>query len=317
MKVDKHPSVSIVIPSYNSYKTIPITLEEIFKQSAADSLIEIIIVDSSDDLYTKTYLESIQSDKIRITVSGIKVMPAVQRNIGAKIALGEILVFIDSDAFPSKDWLQEILNAYHRGWKAGGGSYLLPHFQYDNAIAKAQYFLEFSEFIPVGKERRKILVPSCNLFCEKNLFLQVNGFPEIRASEDSLFGSKLSKVTPMIFIPKSKVYHIFRENKNHFLENQIMLGKYIFIFHRLHYNYFYYKWFFPILLLPIFLFFKTFRIFFRAWRMGRIHSYGFVTTFPLFLQGLRAWSNGFLMGIKEYRTIVNQLNMNDFTGKLK
>ncbi|NJK86647.1 MAG: hypothetical protein HC906_12450 [Bacteroidales bacterium] len=64
------------------------------------------------------------------------------------------------------------------------------------------------------------------------MFFEVGGFPEIRASEDSLLGMAISEKTNMIFIPQAIVYHIFRENEHHFLANQEMLGKYIFIFRK-------------------------------------------------------------------------------------
>ena len=42
-------TISIVIPSYNSYRTIPATIENLLKQDNFCMVEEIIVVDSSDD----------------------------------------------------------------------------------------------------------------------------------------------------------------------------------------------------------------------------------------------------------------------------
>jgi glycosyltransferase involved in cell wall biosynthesis len=92
-------SVSIVIPSYNSHKTISRTIESLVKSDDYVLINEIIIVDSSDDNATKGLLGSFADTKLRLIHSGIKVMPSLQRNIGAEQATGDLLVFIDSDAY--------------------------------------------------------------------------------------------------------------------------------------------------------------------------------------------------------------------------
>jgi len=296
---------SVIIPSYNSIKTIPFTLARLLQQTALPQLLEIIVVDSSDDLETKAFLDSQTNDRIKVMTSGSRVMPAIQRNIGARAARGALFVFIDSDAYPADNWLEIILQAYQKGWKAGGGSYMLPPEQLNNPVTVAQYFLEFSEFIPFGKERRKDLLPSCNLYCDAELFRQVKGFPNIRASEDSLFGRKVSRITPMTFLPDARVYHIFRQNKKHYLDNQLLLGKYIYVYHRLHSGAFYYEKPYLFLLLPVFLAFKSARIFIRTCLLGDLRLFlRFLTSIHFFVKGLSKWTKGFIEGSSEYDKIV-------------
>lgn len=292
--------VSVIIPSYNSIKTIDYTINGLLKQSKQELIREIIIIDSSDDDVSHEFLKSKQNDIIRVHRSGYRVMPAIQRNIGAKLATGKLLCFIDSDAFPEYNWIESIVDVYDKGTLAGGGSYKIPHFQQSNPIAYAQYFLEFSEFIGFGKPRIKDRFPSCNLFCDRELFVKVGGFPPIRASEDSLFGIETSKYTNMVFFPSIAVCHIFRETPGHFLSNQKLLGKYIYIFRRKAYDSFYLKGFWPYLLIPLFLIFKISRIFVRVLKTNSHNIVYFFLSLPLFLMGTIEWGKGFISGIESY-----------------
>lgn len=296
-------TVSVIIPSYNSTATIGHTIEGLKKQTALKSIKEILIVDSSDDEESHDNLKKQEDGLIRVIRSGYKVIPAIQRNIGAKEAKGDLFCFIDSDAFPKEDWLEHILKAYSKGVRIGGGSYQVPDMQRKSKIAYAQYFIEFSQFIGYGKEGTVSIVPSCNIFCDRQLFLKDTGFPEVRASEDSLFCLKMGKYEKLRYFPHAVVYHIFREKSDHFLSNQRMLGKYIFLFRRQSYESFYYKGFLPYLFFPAFMIFKFARIFVRVLRTGKPHNLlYFVLSFPLILRGLSAWSAGFIDGVREYNS---------------
>jgi len=292
--------VSVIIPSYNSIKTIDYTINGLLKQSKSDLIREIIIIDSSDDDVSHEFLKSKENEIIRVQRSGYRVIPAIQRNIGANLATGKLLCFIDSDAFPEYNWVESIVDQYDKGTLAGGGSYKIPPFQLNKPIAYAQYFLEFSEFIGYGKPRTKDRFPSCNLFCDRELFVKVGGFPPIRASEDSLFGIETSKYTKMVFFPNIAVYHIFRETPGHFLSNQKLLGKYIYIFRRKAYGNFYLKGFWPYLMIPLFLIFKVSRIFVRVLKTNSHNILYFFLALPLFLRGTIEWGKGFLAGIEGY-----------------
>lgn len=293
-------NVSVIIPSYNSIKTIGRTLQALENQTSLKSIVEIIIVDSSDDDATHDFLLKYTNPIKTVIRSGYKVIPSVQRNIGAKQAKAQLICFIDSDAIPSNNWIEKIIEAYQQGYKVGGGSYLIPDFQKNKNIAWAEYFLEFSQFINTRTTVHKTnMVPSCNLFCDKKIFEDVNGFPEIRAAEDSHFGLEIArKGYQMTFHPDIRVYHIFRENKKHYLKNERMLGQYNFIYRRNSSNLFIFNAFFPVLLLPFFALVKLSFVFTRVLKSGKTNIKFFFISFPLILQGLFAWTKGVIDGVK-------------------
>ncbi len=285
--------ISVIIPSYNSYKTIPRTIDSLLSQPEA-YVQEIIVVDSSDDEKTAEYLRSCRSERLRTVFLGQKTMPAIGRNIGAKEAKGQILAFIDSDAYAADDWAEQILKVNEKGCRAAGGSISLPPEQENKGLALVQYFLQFNEFSPYGLGRVADFAPSCNLFCERSLFEAVGGFPEIRASEDVLFGLAVNRREAFLFEPVIRVFHIFAESSSRFFSNQRMLGEYILIYRRMHFKKSIYSGIIPLFLLPGFTavkFYKICKRVFQTYPKPMIIS--FLKTLPLFLAGLFFWAWGF------------------------
>lgn len=96
------PKFSIVIPVYNVEKFIKRTLDSIKNQTFKDY--EVIVVndgstDKSMDIVKKYDVKIINSEHVEVSEA---------RNIGAKQAKGEYLVFLDSDDWWDKDLLKEI-----------------------------------------------------------------------------------------------------------------------------------------------------------------------------------------------------------------
>ncbi len=290
--------ISVIIPSYNSSATITRTLDSLLSQEKTPE--EILVVDSSDDGKTPSVLSGFEKKGVRVTRLAKKTGPAAGRNIGASQAAGSVLAFIDSDAYAAADWTAKIEEAVSGGCRMGGGSLSIPDFQKNKPLALAQYFLQFNEFLDTGKRRVKVFVPSVNLFCEKALFEELGGFPDIRASEDVLFGLAAGKKTPVWFEPSIKIFHIFREDLGAYLRNQVMLGKYILIYRRKYYNSLLYKGIVPVLLLPAFVLLKLARIVLRIVMTGKPGEIArFLFSLPLFLLGLWYWAAGFFQGCFE------------------
>ena len=115
------PIVSVVVPSYNSSATISKTLSCLMVQKGG-LIDEIIVVDSSDDRKTGKVLSAYESDGVSVVSLSRKTIPAIARNIGVEKSCGDVVVFIDADAYPAEDWMESILAAYEDGCLVGGGS---------------------------------------------------------------------------------------------------------------------------------------------------------------------------------------------------
>jgi glycosyltransferase involved in cell wall biosynthesis len=290
------PKVSFIVPSYNSSKTVSLTLESIFEQTDFDCILDVIIVDSSDKDQGRISLKKYQQEKVKLIELPQKTWPAIARNLGAKEAKAEILIFIDSDVYLERTWLSAIITAHKEGCLFGSGGVLVSESQKHNSLPVAQLYLQFNEYLAVGKRHKIGMVPSCNMFCDRSVFNKAGGFPEIRASEDVSLSLIIGKSTDVWFIPEAVAYHIFRENWDSFRQNQILLGKYVIIYRKIFSSSMIYRWVFPIFLFPLFLFVKLARIIWRIIKAGPAHYLKFIKVFHFFIIGFIFWSFGFLKG---------------------
>src|SRR3972149_10422788 len=100
----KYPSVSIIIPTYNSEKIIISCLDGIVNQKYPKQKIEILVVDNQSQDNTSRICKSYGSRFF--IVSGKPPQVCRQRNLGVKKALGEWLLILDHDMGLNNDLLE-------------------------------------------------------------------------------------------------------------------------------------------------------------------------------------------------------------------
>jgi glycosyltransferase involved in cell wall biosynthesis len=102
------PKISVIIPTYNSSRTIGETLQSVFRQTYSDFEILLINDGSTDDLME--VLKDFKDSRLQILNyenGGL----SVARNRGIDRASGEYLIFLDADDFWSPDKLESHVNA--------------------------------------------------------------------------------------------------------------------------------------------------------------------------------------------------------------
>ena len=85
--------ISVVIPLYNKETRIAATLSSVIEQ---EGNFEIIVVDDGSTDKSIRVVESINDKRIRL-VSQLNGGPSKARNTGAKVAMGEWILFLDAD----------------------------------------------------------------------------------------------------------------------------------------------------------------------------------------------------------------------------
>ncbi len=107
---EKLPSISIVIPTYNSERVIEECLNSIEMQDYPKDLIEIIIADGGSTDGTIEILNKHRVDRIE---SNLLVTGEAGKAVGVEASSNEIVALIDSDnILDGKDWLQRMTKPF-------------------------------------------------------------------------------------------------------------------------------------------------------------------------------------------------------------
>ena len=177
------PNISIIIPAFNEEKYIEKTIQSIKKSSSKDY--EIIVAldsctDKTEDIVKKLNVKY-------ITLKSRKA--AAARNAGAKLARGEILVFLDADTLIPKDLLKD-----------------LPNTMKTCTIATCKAEPDIKKFLTSLLIKAKDaaialgLIKTSNgiIITTKKIFLKIGGFTLLPYHEDGLFiraAARLGKFT--------------------------------------------------------------------------------------------------------------------------
>jgi cellulose synthase/poly-beta-1,6-N-acetylglucosamine synthase-like glycosyltransferase len=156
-------------------------------------------------------------------IDGIKIIPtgalnpAEKRDKALEYARGEILAFLDDDAYPQRDWLSKALeNFLDPEVAAVGGPAVTP--PQDSLMQKASgatyaSFLVSGRYIYryVAAERQEVDdYPSCNFLVRKSVMLELGGFStKFWPGEDTKLCLEITKRLgkKIIYDPRALVYH--------------------------------------------------------------------------------------------------------------
>lgn len=159
---------------------------------------------------------SLNYPKTRVIPTG-EVTPPIKRDMAAEQAKGEVLAFLDDDAYPDVDWLKNTLGHFSDPEIAAvGGPAITP--ESDTLRQKASGLVYSSPLVSAGYvyrylPRLKRFVddyPSCNFLVRKQAFQEVGGFnTKFWPGEDTFFCLKIARdlKKKIIYDPKVLVYH--------------------------------------------------------------------------------------------------------------
>lgn len=154
---------------------------------------------------------------VRVISTGRYSSPSTKKNIGAKEAKGEILAYIDSDAYPEANWLNNALKYFQDpDVSVVGGPNLTPetdnYLQQANGIILSSLFCSgpFAARYDIKKRSEGNELPSCNLFIRKSDLEQIGGFEkDLWPGEDAKFCFQVldNLKKRVIYAPDVIVYH--------------------------------------------------------------------------------------------------------------
>ena len=211
--LDHDPLVSVVIACPNTSWMLKECLSSLSAQSYEKW--ECVVLPDAEP--TDAERGDLPADpRIRFVPTG-KVRPAEKRNIGMRNVSGEIVAFIDDDAYPDVHWIEYAIKYFSEpdigavggpGVTPPGDPYLakLGGRVYDNVLVSGNYRYRYK----AGGVRRDVDdYPSCNLFVRKDVLDGIGGYrTDFWPGEDTLlckdvidFGKRI------VYDPWVIVYH--------------------------------------------------------------------------------------------------------------
>ena len=210
------PLISIIIPTYNSEKTIKKTLNSILNQTYQN--FEIIIVDNSDtDETIRLIKKNFNSKKIKIFRIKEKVINGIARNIGVNKSSkkSDLISFCDSDDLWKPDKISNQINFMLNQKSA------VCFTNYDFYNPKKNKYIKNYFKIPFTIINFSLLsitnlIGTSSVLINKNLFKAVGGFPESNyfySFEDYFLWLKIAKKTNFHYLDENlTIYRDDRKN---------------------------------------------------------------------------------------------------------
>ncbi|MCE7898144.1 MAG: hypothetical protein DPW11_02545 [bacterium] len=170
----KKPFFSIIIPTLNEEKYLPKLLGDLSAQSYQD--FEVIVVDGSSKDNTVTLASSFSNKLPKLTVvNSTRAHVCTQRNLGAKHASSDILIFSDADnRFPSY-FLQGIKYQWEKERVEAITTHLDPDKKTSQNIAIANAINTFFDLQRTFKIAR---ILESMIIVSKSAFIEIHGFNE-------------------------------------------------------------------------------------------------------------------------------------------
>ncbi len=200
--------VSTIIPTLNEEDYLERCLISLKNQEGCEDF-EIIVVDGGSSDATVKIAEK-YADKIVIS---LEKSPSIQRNLGANMATGSLLAFIDADTVASKFWLKGIVETFQDQSIACVTGPLFPLekikrpylYSLTNALQKILVRINYPLFWGA----------SCAF--RTNAFWKIEGFDEkLLTSEDHDVSLRIRKIGKVVFDDNIRAFTSHRK----FLENE-------------------------------------------------------------------------------------------------
>ncbi len=216
LRKTKWPSVSVVVASYNGGRTLGKCLRSLEKLTYPDY--EVIVV---DDGSTDNTPEIVARHDVRCIATENGGLSRA-RNLGIEAATGEIVAFIDSDAYADPDWLFHLVTALDEQNAAGvGGPNLSP--PGDGFTATCVDFAPGNPTHVLLDDETAEHVPGCNMAFRKDFLLWIGGFDHThRAAGDDVdvCWKLLVRDQTIAFAPGAVVWHHRRPTVRAYLRQQ-------------------------------------------------------------------------------------------------
>lgn len=225
---------SLIICTRNRSGSLKNTLEKLASQKYPQEKLEIIIVDNASTDNTRNVVNHFQDNfPFQLTYYFEQQLGlSAARNRGVAEACGEIVAFLDDDAYPQDaEWLQNLVNAFDDPAVSVAGGDLIPVWPGDGQRPNwihdlLLYYLGITRFeFDAVRELNYPLYPwGANIAFRKIQVQKMNGFPLILGRQgDVLLSGEESALCMLldysgekiVYAPGAVVKHVIASNRLH------------------------------------------------------------------------------------------------------
>jgi glycosyltransferase involved in cell wall biosynthesis len=214
--------LSVIIPTYMEERHIEDCLRSIKNQTFDQDKIESIVVDSNSSDRTRELAKKYADKVINIKERGV----GRGRNVGAKIAKGEILLFLDADSILHERFVEKLMKFYNEkdcvcvsGSLRSSGSKTIKnriyghfHYPFFNLVMKFTALINYPLFSTI----------CCS--CKKDAFEKIGGFDEsVSIGEDVKFSLAMAKLGKCDINMSSVAYSSLRRTEKLGIVNGLLI----------------------------------------------------------------------------------------------
>ncbi|MEK7232537.1 MAG: TIGR04283 family arsenosugar biosynthesis glycosyltransferase [Elusimicrobiota bacterium] len=202
--------ISVIIPTRNEEENISQAISRI-RQTSDCNGIEIIVADGNSTDRTVELTQGIADKVIRVPQPG----RAFQMQEGARVASGNLLLFLHADTRLPADWKEQLAQAWSRSEKPAATAFKLgfdskkPFYRLLAWTANLRTALTG---VPLGDQAIAV---------SREVFLRAGGFPPVPLMEEYLLCRKLKSLGRVVILPGKVATSVRRYERNGKLFNAL------------------------------------------------------------------------------------------------
>lgn len=205
--------VSVIIPAYNAAQTIRGCLEAVQMQTYPRESYEILVVDDGSTDETPRLAETFLYIRV---LHSVHRGPAAARNLGARTATGDFILFTDADCEPASNWIEAMLAPLTNSGEDIIGAKGVYRTRQRQLVARFVQLECEEKYAQMSQVRYIDFVDTFSAAYSRHIFLANNGFDEsfpMPSGEDIEFSFRLAEQGyKMSFAQDAVVYHHHVEN---------------------------------------------------------------------------------------------------------
>jgi GT2 family glycosyltransferase len=118
-------SAVICIHSLDNYSNLTEAVDSLLKQTHSEKEV-IVVVDGNKALYEKVSAQFTGNEAVKTVLIESNIGVSGARNAGIKVARGDVIAFMDDDAFADREWMDRLVATYENYDAIGVGGKILP-----------------------------------------------------------------------------------------------------------------------------------------------------------------------------------------------